>query len=116
MIDSIASHMNEFPSIRLEIRGYTDYIGASGYNKWLSLQRAKALMQQIVSKNIYPSRISIQGKGSASPLARDKTARGRDIPAGRGWNRRVELIFSDFEGIDIQRIKPPVPIEIRINI
>jgi OOP family OmpA-OmpF porin len=65
--------------------GHTDWIGTDAYNQKLSVRRADAVKQYLVSKGIEPNRIYTEGKGESQPIADNKTA------AGRAKNRRVEI-------------------------
>lgn len=74
---------------RLELRGYTDSVGADAYNQRLSKQRADAVMQFLVGADPgmrqLEARISSVGYGKADPVA------SNDTEEGRARNRRVEL-------------------------
>lgn len=48
--------------------GYADRIGSEEYNKNLSLRRAEAVKDHLVSRGIDPSRIFVDGKGEANPV------------------------------------------------
>ncbi len=65
--------------------GHTDSVGTSTYNQKLSVRRAEAVKQYLVSKGIEPNRVYTEGKGEKDPVADNKTA------AGRAKNRRVEV-------------------------
>lgn len=69
------------------IEGHTDSMGNSEINKRLSLQRADAVMEFLVSRGIQPSRIETRGFGEEVPVASNTTN------AGRSLNRRVEVVI-----------------------
>lgn len=73
------------PSIKIEIRGYTDITGVETSNKTLSEDRAKSVKNYLVSKGIDASRLTTVGSASANPVGDNNTA------AGRFLNRRVEF-------------------------
>jgi outer membrane protein OmpA-like peptidoglycan-associated protein len=78
---------------RVDINGFTDSIGSDQFNDNLSTQRATAVMQWLVSNGYAgPAKVSIRGLGERFPVAPDRTPAGRDNPAGRARNRRVEII------------------------
>lgn len=65
--------------------GHTDSVGGSAVNQRLSVRRADAVKNFLVSKGIEQNRVYTEGKGSTSPVADNATA------AGRAKNRRVEV-------------------------
>lgn len=80
-------------SINLEVIiavGHTDSIGSDAYNQKLSVRRADSVKAYLVSKGIEPNRIYTEGKGKKQPIA-PNTINGKDNPAGRAKNRRVEI-------------------------
>ena len=77
--------MKENPGIRIEIGGHTDNIGQTKDNLLLSVNRAKAVVDYLVSKGITPQRLSPKGYGSTKPIAPNDTENGRSL------NRRTEL-------------------------
>ena len=69
----------------MKIEGFTDNTGSSEFNEKLSLDRAKAVRKMLVTRGIEPSRITAEGRGSASPVS------SNDDDDGRAKNRRVEV-------------------------
>jgi OOP family OmpA-OmpF porin len=65
--------------------GHTDSSGSDGYNQKLSVKRSEAVKAYLVSKGIEKNRVYTEGKGSAQPVADNKTKDGRTK------NRRVEV-------------------------
>jgi len=70
--------------------GHTDSIGSNAYNQKLSVRRAEAVKAYLVGKGIEANRIYTEGKGKTQPIA-PNTINGKDNPAGRAKNRRVEI-------------------------
>ena len=73
--------------IRVRIEGHTDSVGPEGYNQALSLRRAEAVRQYLVSQGIDEIRMTIAGYGESSPIDTN------DTRAGRANNRRVEFVI-----------------------
>ncbi len=71
--------------------GHTDSSGDGIWNQKLSLQRANAVGNYIVSGGIDRSRLKITGAGASAPIADNGTR------YGRGQNRRIEITLSLFD-------------------
>lgn len=84
-LDEVASILQQAPSLRLVIDGYTDNTGQAATNLQLSQKRADAVQKYLTDKGIAASRLSAMGHGQANPIAPNTTE------AGRNKNRRVEL-------------------------
>ncbi len=69
------------------IEGHTDSMGNSDTNKNLSLQRADAVKEFLISRGIDARRIETRGFGEEVPVATNTTH------AGRKLNRRVEVVI-----------------------
>ena len=70
--------------------GHTDGIGSVPYNQKLSVRRAESVKAYLVSKGIEANRVYTEGKGKSQPIA-PNAINGKDNPAGRAKNRRVEI-------------------------
>ena len=77
--------LNENPTMEIEISGHTDNVGKPSDNMILSNNRAKAVVNFLISKKINPARLVAKGFGETKPLADNKTE------AGRLQNRRTEM-------------------------
>ncbi|TDD81022.1 OmpA family protein [Actinomadura darangshiensis] len=77
----------------VQVSGHSDSIGDSGYNLTLSEQRAEAvkaeLQNALKGANL---RIGAKGYGETKPVAPNEQ-NGKDDPAGRAKNRRVEVTY-----------------------
>jgi len=91
-IYKLAAFMKEYPDRNVLIEGYTDSTGTEGTNLDLSLERANAVSNKLVDREISRSRITTRGFGEESPMA------GNDTAAEREQNRRVEVIILN-EGV-----------------
>jgi outer membrane protein OmpA-like peptidoglycan-associated protein len=74
-----------YPSLRIEIAGYTDNVGDQRRNVWLSQTRADAVKLYLSRQGVARDRMVTRGYGPADPVASNAT------PEGRARNRRVEL-------------------------
>jgi outer membrane protein OmpA-like peptidoglycan-associated protein len=74
---------------RLELRGFTDSVGAEAYNERLSQRRAEAVRDFLLSTSMemekFIDRLDAVGYGEADPVA------SNDTEEGQARNRRVEL-------------------------
>ena len=77
--------LTDNPEINIEISGHTDNVGGSEYNKKLSLNRANAVGEYLISNGISNQRISIEGYGSTKPIGPN------DTEENRAKNRRIEF-------------------------
>lgn len=84
-LDKLAAYLKENQKIRIELGGHTDNHGSDTYNKKLSLERAKAVYDYLISKGIAANRMSYEGYGATKPIATNETDEGRAL------NRRTEF-------------------------
>jgi len=73
------------PTMRIEVGGHTDDVGADDYNLKLSDNRAKAVVEFLQSKNIPTERLTWKGYGETKPVADNST------DEGKAQNRRTEI-------------------------
>jgi OOP family OmpA-OmpF porin len=84
-LDRLVELLKASPKMEVEIEGHTDNVGNDAANKKLSNDRAKAVRDYLVSKNIPAAHLKTIGYGKAKPLA------SNDTEEGRQQNRRVEF-------------------------
>ena len=89
VLDRFASTLNQNPVTTVRIIGHTDSTGSDAVNNPLSINRAAATRDYLVSRGISVSRIGIDGRGSREPIADNSTQ------AGRAMNRRVEIFVAE---------------------
>ncbi len=85
-LDQDAATLKEWGDVKVEVAGHTDSIGTDNYNMGLSLRRANAVRDYLISKGIAAENLTAKGYGESQPVADNQTA------AGRFKNRRVELV------------------------
>lgn len=76
-----------FSTVQVYICGHTDEVGTSDYNLGLSLKRAQAVADLLVTHKVDKTRLKIQGFGETYPIA------SNDDEKGRALNRRTEIIL-----------------------
>ena len=89
ILNTVTQVLKDYPDIRVEIQGHTDSRGSDSYNERLSDQRARAVLEYLVSKGISESRLTSRGYGESRPLESNST------DDGRARNRRVEFLRTD---------------------
>jgi outer membrane protein OmpA-like peptidoglycan-associated protein len=77
--------LEQNPGAIVDLEGYTDNAGDSGYNVQLSQRRADAVRRFLVDKGVALHRIQSLGLGDARPVA------GNNNRQGREQNRRVAV-------------------------
>lgn len=84
-LEKVLVLLQENPSVRLEIIGYTDNTGSKLQNTNLSMNRALSVMNYLISKGIDKKRLSAKGMGEANPIDTNETEEGKSN------NRRTEI-------------------------
>jgi outer membrane protein OmpA-like peptidoglycan-associated protein len=77
---------------RIMLEGHTDAIGTEAYNLDLSRRRAEGVAQELMARGVQRDRLTAEGFGKQRPVAPNTLADGKDNPAGRALNRRVEAV------------------------
>jgi outer membrane protein OmpA-like peptidoglycan-associated protein/tetratricopeptide (TPR) repeat protein len=77
--------LNDVPTLKIEISGHTDSKGANDYNKTLSDNRAKAVVDNLIKAGISTNRLVFKGYGEEQPISTNETEEGRQL------NRRTEF-------------------------
>jgi OOP family OmpA-OmpF porin len=89
VLNQAAALLDKHERVVVEVAGHTDSVGTEAYNQALSMRRADAVRDYLVSKGVKASRLTAKGYGESQPVA------SNDTDAGRAENRRVELIVLD---------------------
>jgi outer membrane protein OmpA-like peptidoglycan-associated protein/tetratricopeptide (TPR) repeat protein len=77
--------LNENPTLKIEISGHTDNQGGKAVNLKLSKDRAKAVVDFLVTEGVSTERLDFKGYAFNQPIADNATKEGRS------QNRRVEF-------------------------
>jgi OmpA-OmpF porin, OOP family len=88
-LDHLVKYLKTFENKKIEISGYTDYLGDSVDNQILSEQRAKTIALYLTKNGIDESRVSSQGFGGRFPIVVSKQVKERNA------NRRVEFKIAE---------------------
>ena len=85
VLDNAVQILNINPKLYISLSGFTDERGTKKYNLALSVRRAEAIKNYLVTKGIDPARILIFAYGEEFPLKK-----GHNESAWR-FNRRVDI-------------------------
>ncbi|MAB11496.1 OmpA family protein [Hyphomonas sp.] len=84
LLDAVAAAVKACPGT-LRIEGHTDSTGPEDENEVLSRNRALAVRNALVAREVDPERLIAEGYGASRPVA------GNTTPEGRARNRRIEI-------------------------
>ena len=96
-LDGLAMDLDGVQYDTIQVTGNTDRIGSTKYNQKLSEQRANAVQNYLVSKNIAANRILVVGKGEMDPITKPGDCTGpksRKLIACLQPDRRVDVEVS----------------------
>ncbi len=97
-LDSLFVFLENCKGYDVKIAGHTCWLGSEAYNDILSNNRAKSVVDYLVSKGLDPNRFVWDGYGERYPIAPNTTLEGRRK------NRRVEFVLFPKGSKDI--VKP----------
>lgn len=84
-LDRMVELLKENPSLRIQINGHTDNAGQPQNNLELSKNRARSVVNYLVSRGINAGRLKFNGYGETRPIETNNTEEGR------AKNRRTEM-------------------------
>lgn len=87
-LNNLVTVLNKYNQTDLKIYGHTDSKGTEAYNQDLSVRRASAVSNYLISRGISGSRLQTYGYGETAPKCTNETE------AGRACNRRVEFAIT----------------------
>jgi len=86
----IATILNQYPEMKVQIEGHTDAVGTDEYNLGLSQRRAQSVYEFMIAQgDVAQGRLNHEGYGESRPVA------DNDTEEGRQKNRRVDLVILD---------------------
>jgi OmpA-OmpF porin, OOP family len=86
-LQEISKLLNNDPALKLYVVGHTDNTGTFDSNMKLSMDRATAVVNALVSRHsVNSARLKACGAGPTAPVASNDTEEGKSL------NRRVELV------------------------
>jgi outer membrane protein OmpA-like peptidoglycan-associated protein len=89
ILNQFATSLNQNQVTTVRIIGHTDSTGSDAINNPLSVVRANAARDYLVSRGIARNRITTEGRGSREPIADNSN------PQMRAKNRRVEIYVAE---------------------
>lgn len=95
----VATILQLYPGLRVQVEGYTDSTGSPAFNQRLSENRADAVRDFLAQNGVPQGNVTAQGFGATNFVAENTTA------AGRQQNRRVNLVVSG-QAIGVETTAP----------
>lgn len=86
-LKKIAKTLNKVSDRKILVEGHTDSVGGVKFNKILSGNRAKSVMNFLILNGVKKERLKFKGFGMKKPVASNKTREGRQK------NRRVNIVI-----------------------
>lgn len=84
-LDRLVQLLTDNPSVKLQVEGHTDNVGGTAENLKLSDNRARSVINYLVTNGIDSKRLVAKGFGATKPIADNSTEEGR------AKNRRTEV-------------------------
>lgn len=89
-VDKVIAQLKRDPKKVVEVKGYTDNVGSTEYNNYLSMRRAQMAFDYMNSRGVPAERMIVSYYGKEYPVA-------ENTPSNAWLNRRVELVVHDKE-------------------
>ena len=89
ILNQFATSLKQHTETTVTIIGHTDSTGTDAVNNPLSIGRADAARDYLVSQGVARTRIATDGRGAREPVADNNTQQGRDK------NRRIEIYVAE---------------------
>ncbi len=95
-LEKIVAIMNQYPTMKVEVRSHTDSRSSAAYNEKLSSRRAKSTMEWLIKNGIHASRLKSKGYGETQLI--NLCSDGVECTeAEHQANRRSEFIVISME-------------------
>jgi outer membrane protein OmpA-like peptidoglycan-associated protein len=88
-IDELAGYLALCPEATVNVEGHTDADGDADANLALSVSRAEAVVDALMTRGVSPERLYAVGYGESLPVASNETR------AGKQANRRIAFTLAD---------------------
>lgn len=95
----VATILELYPGLTVQVEGYTDSTGSPAYNQTLSENRADTVRNFLVQNGVSQNNVTAKGYGATDFVDTNATA------AGRAQNRRVNMIVSG-DAIGVKTVAP----------
>jgi outer membrane protein OmpA-like peptidoglycan-associated protein len=89
VLDQFVKFLKENSTLKVSIQGHTDNKGVPSENQSLSENRAKGVVQYIISKGIDKDRLKFEGFGQSQPKVKN------DSESNRALNRRTDIMIME---------------------
>lgn len=86
-LNALHEILSKHPLLRATVIGHTDDSGSDEFNQQLSMKRAEAVLDFLISKGIDSNRLEARGAGISQPVLSNSTIEGRKV------NRRTEVVL-----------------------
>ena len=95
ILNRIATILNQYPGVSIELEGHTDPRANNDYNQSLGMRRAMTARTYLLKQGISASRMTLRSLGETKRIANSnsKVDYARD--------RRVEIIYRDSDGFEL---------------
>lgn len=90
-LDELVRLLEENPNVTIELAAHCDYKGSDEYNKRLSLRRAQAVVDYLVTHGIAADRLTPRGYGKEKPRQVS-----RKLAERYSWLKEGEILTEDF--------------------
>jgi len=84
-LDEVATMLQNYPKMIIQLEGHTDFRGDPKQNMKLSQERVDAVKTYLLSKGVNKSKVRTKAFGGTAPLSRENTEDAHQM------NRRVEV-------------------------